>query len=115
VGIRNFTKEALNDMKVREMAHQVLPKPEIDLINVGFTPAIVEITTKDGRTCSKQIDYPFGSPSNPMNLADVEMKFKYCCQYSAKQISDHNQNKVIQMIGDLEKIHDVSQIIRLLG
>jgi 2-methylcitrate dehydratase PrpD len=116
VGIRNFTEEALRDTRVQEMARRVFPKPEIELARgLGFTPAIVEIITKDGMVYSKQVDYPFGSPLNPMSLADVEVKFKYCCQYSVKPIPDENQDKVIQMVNELEKVSDVSQIVRLLG
>lgn len=116
VGIRNFTEEALRDIKVREMACKVFAKPEIELARgFGFAPSIVEIRTKEGMAYSKRVDHPFGSPEKPMSLGDVTVKFRYCCKYSVKPITEENQDKVIEMVKGLEEISDVSQIVRLLG
>jgi 2-methylcitrate dehydratase PrpD len=116
VGIRNFTEEALRDAKVREMARKVFGKPEMELSKQPMSsPAIVEIRTKNGKVFSKRVDYPFGSPEDPMTFADVATKFRHCCEYSVKSISRANQDKVIQMIEGLEELTDVSQIVRLLG
>lgn len=116
VGIKNFTEEALRDTRIREMAHKVFSEPEMGLAKgIGFTPAIVEIRTKDGRVYSKQVDHPFGSPENPMSFADVAAKFRHCCDYSIKPISKENQDKVIQMVERLEEVSDVSQIVRLIA
>jgi 2-methylcitrate dehydratase PrpD len=116
VGIRNFTEEALRDTKVREMARKVFGKPEMELSKQPMSsPAIVEIRIKNGKVFSKRVDYPFGSPEDPMTFADVATKFRHCCEYSVKSISRANQDKVIQMVEGLEELTDVSQIVRLLG
>ena len=116
VGIRNFSEDALGDTKVREMARKIAAQPKIELAReAGFTPAVVEIRTKDGMMYTKQLDYPFGSPQNPMSLADIAAKFRYCCRYSAKPISEENQDKVVEMIQRLEEVDDVTEIISLLA
>jgi len=116
VGIDHFTKEALQDAKTLEMSHKVVGKLSLELISRQCTePAIVEIRTKGGEVCSKRVDFPFGSPENPMSLDDVVKKFRYCCNYSARPIPQENQDKVIEMIEHLEDVVDVSDIACLLG
>ncbi len=116
VGIRNFTEEALRDARVREMARKVFGKPELEFSRErSELSVIVEIKNKAGKVYSKQVDYPFGSPEDPMSLADVAAKFRHCCQYSVKPIPKDNQDRVIQMVNGLEKVSDVSQIVRLLA
>jgi 2-methylcitrate dehydratase PrpD len=115
VDIGNFTAEALQDTRVREMSRRISARPETELvIGQGFTPAIVDIKTKDGKVYSRQVDYPFGSPENPMSLADMEEKFKHCCQYSIRPIPGKNQDEIIQMIREIEEVRDVSRIVSLL-
>jgi 2-methylcitrate dehydratase PrpD len=116
VGIKNFTEEALHDVRIQELAKKVFGKPEVELRGtMGILPATVEIKLKNGKVFSKQTDQLFGTPENPMSLDNVATKFRYCCQYSVKPIPKENQDKVIQMVKGLERVSDVSQIVRLLG
>jgi 2-methylcitrate dehydratase PrpD len=81
----------------------------------GFMPAAVDIKTVSGKVYSRQVEFPFGTPGNPMTFADVASKFKECCGYSANPIPPENQDKVIKMVEGLEKVADVGDIVRLLG
>jgi 2-methylcitrate dehydratase PrpD len=115
-GIINFSEEALQDNKVREMARKIVGKLDIAMSREqGFTPAAVSIKTSDGKVHHIQVDHAFGTVGNPMSFSDVASKFKYCCQYSANPIPASHQDAVIQMVEGLEKNKDVSQIVRLLG
>jgi 2-methylcitrate dehydratase PrpD len=116
VGIPNFGKEALKDSRVKEMARKV--KPRIDKAMAreqGFPPAAIDIKTGSGKVYSRQVDFPFGTPGNPMTFADVALKFKECCRYSANPIPPENRDKVIKMVEGLEKVNDAGRIVRLLG
>lgn len=116
VGISNFSEEALQDMRVREMARKVIGRLDMEMAREQGFPAIaVDIKTSNGKVYSMQVDHAFGTVGNPMDFSDVVSKFKYCCQYSANPISTSNQDKVIQMVERLEEIKDVGQIVRLLG
>ena len=64
---------------------------------------------------TRQVDSPFGTPGNPMTFADVALKFKECCRYSANPIPAENPDSVIKMVEGLEKVADVGRIARLLG
>ena len=79
------------------------------------SPAIVEIRTKEGKSYSKRVDYPYGHPRNPMSLEDLIDKFKDCVSYSAKPVDEANVNRAIDLLLNLEKVDDVRQIIQLLS
>ena len=70
---------------------------------------------KNGKRYSKRVDFSLGNPRNPMTMEDIIKKFKDCASYSAKPLSQQNIERVIEMVGKLEEVDDVSQIISLLG
>ena len=116
VGISNFSEEALQDIKIREMARKIIGKLDTEMAREqGFPAAAVDIKTNSGKVHSMQVDHAFGTVGNPMSFSDVASKFKYCCQYSSNPIPASHQNTVIQMVERLEEIKDVGQIVRLLG
>ena len=95
---------------------KVSARPESEFTKQeSFTPVIVEIKTRDGRTHTARLEYPFGSTQNPMSLKDTAAKFKHCCQYSVNPIPEENQDKVISLIENLEKVKDVGRIVRLVS
>jgi len=98
-------------MRLRQYSY--LQEAELG-IGQGFKPAIIDIKTRDNKVNSRRIDYPFGSPENPMSFADVAGKFRHCCQYSVNTIPEKNQDEVIQMVKEIEKVSDVGRIVRLL-
>jgi 2-methylcitrate dehydratase PrpD len=116
VGIKNFSAEALKDTRVRRMARKVSGK--VDMVMApeqGFPAAAVDIRTVSGKVYSRQVDHAFGTVGNPMSLADVIKKFRYCCGYSVYPIPEKNQDEVIRMIEGLEKVRDAGRMARLLG
>jgi 2-methylcitrate dehydratase PrpD len=116
VNIQNFTATALQNKKIRELARKVSSQSDPHLeSNDGFNSAIVDIRTRDGKLYSRRLDYPFGSPQNPMSFSDVAEKLKHCCQYSYRPIAPDIQKRVIELVNNLENVSDVSQIIRLLA
>src|SRR3989449_10044153 len=54
---------------------EVVADPEIEKVFPALQRVIVNITMTDGRTVTKQLDYPKGDPRNPLGNADIEEKF----------------------------------------
>ena len=54
---------------------EVVADPEIEKVFPALQRVIVNLTTTDGRTFTKQLDYPKGDPRNPLSDAEVEEKF----------------------------------------
>ena len=62
---------------------------------------IVNLTTTDGRTFTKQLDYPKGDPRNPLTDAEVEEKFSALAE---GVLSERAQKKLKYAIWNLEKV-----------
>ena len=69
------------------------------------------ITAKDGRTFSKQLDYPKGDPRNPLSDAEIEEKFRALAE---GVLSEKAQKKLVDAIWNLEKIGSVSKLMALM-
>ena len=72
---------------------------------------IVNLTTTDGRTFTKQLDYPKGDPRNPLSDAEVEEKFAALAE---GVLSDGAQKKLKDAIWNLEKVGSVSKLMALM-
>ena len=72
---------------------------------------IVNLTTVDGRTFTKQLDYPKGDPRNPLTDAEVEEKFAALAE---GVLSDGAQKKLKNAIWNLEKAGSVSKLMALM-
>lgn len=77
-------------------------------------PAVVEVTTKNQKTYTGFVEFVKGHPNNPMNLEEVEEKFRKCAAFSPKPLSERNLTELIAVIRKLEESRDVSQIMELL-
>lgn len=81
----------------------------------GLEPAYVRVTTKDDIVYEKTVKIPYGHPLNPMTEEDIYNKFRDCCSYSKKPISDEKVEKVIDLCKNLEDVEDIREIISLLS
>ena len=109
VTLDEMTPEMLEDESIRAISHKVTPI--IDLERVGkFTtfPALVEITTKDGRVLTHREDAAIGHPEKPMSWDDLALKFDSCA--SRSKVAD----QIKGLVKDIESVDDVSELTALL-
>jgi 2-methylcitrate dehydratase len=90
---------------------EVVADPEIEKVFPALQRVIVNITTKDGKSFSKQLDYPKGDPRNPLSDAEIEEKFHALAE---GVLSDAAQKKLVNAIWNLEKIDSVSKLMALM-
>ncbi|MGA7574606.1 MAG: MmgE/PrpD family protein, partial [Terriglobales bacterium] len=90
---------------------EVVADPEIEKVFPALQRVIVNITTSDGQTFSKQLDYPKGDPRNPLSDAEIEEKFRALAD---SVLSAKAQNKLIETIWNLEKCASVSKLMALM-
>ena len=95
------------------MAQKVTPKLDESLPIRPISPAVVQIKTQRG-AFSKRVDFPLGSLENPISWEELADKFRDCVSYATKPLIKGNVEKVIELIHNIEDVHDVSQIPRLL-
>ena len=114
--IAHFTPEGFKDTATLELAEKVTAQfaTELDKRDC-MPPAVVDIKTRAGSVYSEKVEIAYGNPLKPISVEDLTAKFRDCLLYAAKPISRENQEKLISMVLNLEKVDDVSQIITLLA
>ncbi|HVO80682.1 MAG TPA: MmgE/PrpD family protein [Terriglobales bacterium] len=90
---------------------EVVADPEIEKVFPALQRVIVNITTTDGRSLHKQLDYPKGDPRNPLSDAEIEEKF---AALANGVLSPSAQKKLKDAIWNLEKITSVSKLMALM-
>ena len=90
---------------------EVVADPEIEKVFPALQRVIVNITTTDGKTFTKQLDYPKGDPRNPLSDAEIEEKF---AALADGVLSKKAQEKLKDAIWNLEKVSSVSKLMALM-
>jgi 2-methylcitrate dehydratase len=90
---------------------EVVADPEIEKVFPALQRVIVNIATTEGRTFSKQLDYPKGDPRNPLSDAEIEEKFSALAE---GVLSKSAQKKLVDAIWNLEKIGSVSKLMAMM-
>jgi len=118
VSLATFTAEAMNDPEILSMAQKVTPRVDEQIErrgSRGMAPEIVKIRTRDGRTHQRCVEHVRGSPRAPMTTEELQEKFRRCITYAAKPVSDEATEELFTLIGRLESLDDISDIISLLS
>src|SRR5271169_1959233 len=107
-----FTMEKIMDPTIRAQLQkvEVVADPEIEKVFPALQRVIVNLTTTDGRTFTKQLDYPKGDPRNPLTDQEVEEKFAALAE---GVLSQGAQKKLKEAIWNLEKAGSVSKLMAL--
>jgi 2-methylcitrate dehydratase len=108
-----FTMERIMDPRIREQLRkvEVVADPETEKVFPALQRAIVHIHTKDGRSFSKQLDYPKGDPRNPLTDQEIEEKFAALAE---GVLSPGAQKRVKEAIWSLERAGSVSRLMALM-
>jgi len=111
VSLEHFTPKALLDRKVLDVAQRITYEvyPELDS-RQGF----VQIKTEDKAIISKDIEYVYGHPKNPISQEALVSKFMDCGRYSAKRISQEDLRKLSQWILHLEDMKNIVEMMSYL-
>src|SRR5436305_14470638 len=108
-----FEMKKIMDATIRAQLRkvEVVADPEIEKVFPALQRVIVNITTTDGRTLTKQLDYPKGDPRNPLSDQEIEEKFSALAE---GVLSPGAQKKLKGAIWGLEKVGSVSKLMALM-
>jgi 2-methylcitrate dehydratase len=108
-----FTMEKIMDPLIRAQLQkvEVVADPEIEKVFPALQRVIVNIDTTDGRSFSKQLDYPKGDPRNPLTDQEVEEKFSALAD---GVLSNGAQKRVKEAVWNLERVGSVSELMALM-
>ena len=80
----------------------------------AFSPQTVTVELVDGSVHTLAVvDLP-GSPASPLSRSDYEAKFRSCAGYGAEGWDSERTDRVIELVGRLENLGDVSELTDLL-
>jgi 2-methylcitrate dehydratase PrpD len=115
-GIEHFTEAAIKSPDILGAARKISVEMDHSLERSDkIPPAKLEIRMRNGQVYSNQVDNPPGSPERPMSFDDVAKKFRDCASYPARKLPKKRIERTIELIGQLEEMRDVGEIMRLLS
>ena len=108
-----FTSERIMDPLVRAQLKkvEVVADPEIEKVFPALQRAIVQITTSNGQSFTKQLGYPKGDPRNPLTDTEIEEKF---AALADGVLTRNAQKQLKDAIWNLEKMNSVSDLMALM-
>ncbi len=108
-----FTMKKIMDPRIREQLQkiEVVADPEIEKVFPALQRVIVQINTKDGRSYSKQLDFPKGDPRNSLTDQEVEEKF---AALADGVLSAGAQKRVKDAVWNLERVGSVNELMALM-
>lgn len=113
-GLAEFTDAAVRDPDIRAMMDRIdfaaFDKIEEDFTN---TTTFIEIDLADGGTIAGRVDYPKGSPQDPMTYDEVTEKFEECADYA--EWPKDKAARIVELVRDFEAIDDVRTLTAALS
>ena len=106
----DYTDSAIGNREVLEVTQKMQVEVDNTLHKPGPEPTRVKIVTKDGKAFAKVVENPLGSLERPMSFEDCARKFGDC----AKSLDAKRIERIIELVGQLERLDDIREIIRLL-
>ena len=113
LGLETFTDEAIRDSEVHRLAEKIHMEvdPDVDVKREGDNPCKVVIRSKDGRTFSRRVDYPKGSPQAPLTPQELRKKFVECAR---RALSEKVVGQVLEYLDRLERLENLNPLCQLL-
>ena len=110
---QQFTPGRIAEPKLRSLFPkiEVVADPEFERQFPAKKCSAVAITTHDGRTVEKQVDFPRGNPNNPMTDADIEEKFR---ALTSEVMDKSAQDRVIEVVNTLDRAPDLSRFLQAM-
>jgi 2-methylcitrate dehydratase PrpD len=115
VTVDDFTEEAIKRPEILKVARGINTRLVEEMSRHGVGPGGVTLTMEDGTQYTEEVEHCLGSVERPMAFEDIVRKFRDCAPSSIKPLSNDEVEKVIEMVGRLEKLDDATEIIRRLG
>ena len=114
-GVREFTDEFVASGPVQQMMPRVtnIFDPQIEAQGFDKIRSVIEIDLNDGRTLVQASDDRYrGGPDRPFTRQELREKFTDCAQLT---LDASRRARALGQIEDVERIKDVSELVRTLA
>jgi 2-methylcitrate dehydratase PrpD len=110
VGLDDYTDSAIRNRDVLDVAGKMRVEADNSLHRPGPEPTRVKVVTTDGKAFVHVVEHPLGSLERPMSFEDCARKFTDC----AINLEGGRIERIVQLVGRLEQLENIQEIIRLL-
>jgi len=110
VGLDDFTESAITNREVLDLTRKMRLETDDSLSKPGPDPTRVKVITRSEKVFERVVQTPLGSLDRPMSFEDCARKFTDC----AKSLDAERIEKIIRLVGRLEQLEDIGEIIRIL-
>ncbi len=104
VGQEQFTQAKIDDPALVSLIAKVKP----DYQNHFSTAVEVEITIKDGKRLSSNLETARGMPGSPLSRDELERKFRQC---AGSFLSDGQTDSTLERLAHFERVNDVADFV----
>ena len=113
-GLAEFTDAVVNAPEIKAMMDRI-DFAAFGKIEPGYTntTTFVEIDLTDGKTLSGRVDYPKGSPQDPMSYDEVAEKFQECADFA--EWPEPKARRIVALVRDFETLPDVRALTAALS
>ena len=113
-GLAEFTDAVVNAPEIKAMMDRI-DFAAYDEIKADYTntTTFIEIELTDGKTLSGRVDYPKGSPQDPMRYDEVAEKFHECADYAGWP--KDKAARIVELVRDFEVLPDVRALTAALS
>jgi len=114
LGLDDFTDELIRDPARRALMRRisVTSDPRCDSIFPQQAPAILSVTTKDGRRMVEEVLINRGSPERPLSDDELAVKFSENCR---RALAPETTEALRLSLNRIAEAKDVSEIVRILA
>ena len=112
--VETFSDEAVRDPVVLSFAEKVSMEiePELEERLDGSHPCKVWIQLKDGRTLSREKEFPKGTPEFPLSPEEIREKFTQCAR---RVVDGKTASRALGLLERLERLKSLKSLCRLLA
>jgi 2-methylcitrate dehydratase PrpD len=114
VFLKDFDDRYLRDPQVLELSKKIKVEVDPNLPERDMMTADLQVKIRDNIFC-KKVDKVKGNPLNPMDMNDCIKKFMKCIEYGEIPALEKRAQEILDGLIDLDKLRDVSTLMRLLG
>jgi 2-methylcitrate dehydratase PrpD len=111
VDLADFTPEAIADPVVRDLARRITVAVDPALARI-IPPGIVTVRLRDGSELRREVEYPLGTPENPVTFDDCAAKLRRCLPFAARPLDPARVETAIDLIARLETLDDVAELVQ---
>jgi len=111
--INSFTEDKIRNPAILNLARRVkvVPDPELDSLVPRERGARVRIVLTNNKVHEAYVRNPYGEPEWPATFGDIKAKFR---SLSSLVLTPQSIDETINMVEELEDIHDIRALTRKL-